>query len=172
MRLLCDEMLARIGRWLRAAGYDTALAEAGMGDRALLDAAIAERRLLLTRDRALAGRVGAAGHVFVLEADGIEATARELRDRLGADWLCAPFTRCVVDNTVLEPCAAAQQQAMPQDARERGDPCTSCPTCGRVYWPGGHHARMRARLESWAAEAGNPAPRGRQEINPGETSRG
>ena len=28
MRFLCDEMLARLARLLRAAGYDTALAEA------------------------------------------------------------------------------------------------------------------------------------------------
>src|SRR4030081_174258 len=27
VRLYCDEMLTRLGRWLRAAGYDTAIAE-------------------------------------------------------------------------------------------------------------------------------------------------
>ena len=35
MRLLCDEMLARLGRWLRAAGYDTEIATGGASDRAL-----------------------------------------------------------------------------------------------------------------------------------------
>ncbi|RFA27009.1 hypothetical protein CAI21_15770 [Alkalilimnicola ehrlichii] len=34
-RLLCDEMLLRLARWLRAAGYDTALAVSGMQDRAV-----------------------------------------------------------------------------------------------------------------------------------------
>lgn len=36
-RLLCDEMLIRLGRWLRAAGYDTAIATARGADRALVD---------------------------------------------------------------------------------------------------------------------------------------
>ena len=116
MRLLCDEMLARLGRWLRAAGYDTTIAEPGAADRALLDAAIAERRVLLTRDRAVANRIGAAGHVLVLTTDGIDATARELRDRLGIDWLRAPFTRCVVDNTQLQPCDVEQRTLLSQDA--------------------------------------------------------
>ena len=145
-------MLARLGRWLRAAGYDAGIAEPGTGDRALLDAAIAEGRILLTRDRAIAGRVGAAGHVVVLQGDGMDATARELRDRLGIDWLREPFSRCVVDNSLLRPCSETERLLMPSDARSRGNPCTACPTCGRVYWAGGHHARMRARLASWAVK--------------------
>lgn len=144
-------MLTRVGRWLRAAGYDTANPEPGAGDRALLDAAIAQNRILLTRDRAIADRVGAASHVLVVKADGMDAVARELRDRLGVDWLRAPFTRCVVDNAELEPCAPPQRGSLPQDARHRGDPCTTCPACGRIYWSGGHHRRMRSRLEDWAA---------------------
>ena len=145
-------MLARVGRWLRAAGYDTATPQPGTADRTLLDAAVAEDRTVLTRDRALAGRRGAAGRVVVLHAEGFDATARELRWRLGIDWLSAPFTRCVVDNAILQPCAPAQQQAMPADARLRGDPCAACPDCGRIYWSGGHHQRMLARLQRWAQE--------------------
>jgi uncharacterized protein with PIN domain len=147
-------MLARVGRWLRAAGYDTAIPAPGTGDRALLDTAIAERRMLLTRDRAIAGRIGAAGYVLVLTADGLDATARELRDRLGIDWLRSPFTRCVVDNAILQPCSETERGLMPPDAHERGEGCTACPTCGRIYWVGSHHARMRARLAKWAGERG------------------
>ena len=36
VRLLCDEMLKGIGRWLRAAGYDTAIAQDGVADEDLL----------------------------------------------------------------------------------------------------------------------------------------
>lgn len=36
LRLLCDEMLKGIGRWLRAAGYDTAIAQDGVADEDLL----------------------------------------------------------------------------------------------------------------------------------------
>jgi uncharacterized protein len=49
-KFLCDHMLVRLGRWLRAAGYDTAIIEDALSDREILDRAIHEERLLLTRD--------------------------------------------------------------------------------------------------------------------------
>ena len=59
--LLCDRMLIRLGRWLRAAGYDTEIAADAIADRLLLDHAIREGRLLLTRDRKLAEHRGRGG---------------------------------------------------------------------------------------------------------------
>ncbi len=34
VRFLCDEMLTRLARWLRAAGYDTVMLEIGESDGA------------------------------------------------------------------------------------------------------------------------------------------
>lgn len=53
-KLLCDEMLMRLGRWLCAAGYDTAIAASGSSDRALFEEARLEGWLLVSRDRKLA----------------------------------------------------------------------------------------------------------------------
>ena len=50
-RFLCDEMLARLCRYLRAAGYDAALASDGIRDRVLLQQCQAEARRFLTLDR-------------------------------------------------------------------------------------------------------------------------
>jgi uncharacterized protein with PIN domain len=66
VRLLCDEMLKGIGRWLRAAGYDTAIAQDGVADEGLLAQARVENRVLLTCDRALAAR-SAPGAVVLLD---------------------------------------------------------------------------------------------------------
>ena len=54
MRFLCDEMLLRLARLLRAAGYDTYLASGGEPDAALLKLAREEGRMLITRDKRLA----------------------------------------------------------------------------------------------------------------------
>ncbi|MFC1747188.1 Mut7-C RNAse domain-containing protein [Pseudomonadota bacterium] len=35
-KFLCDEMLQRVGRWLRVAGYDTLIAVPGTPDRELI----------------------------------------------------------------------------------------------------------------------------------------
>ena len=152
MRLLCDEMLTRLGRWLRAAGYDTEIAEGGRPDRALVVRCAAEGRLLLTRDRHLA-ELATLRRVPVLrlfEAT-VEEQARVLRSALGVDWQYAPFTRCVLDNTPLAPAPPEMAAQVPPDSRAAGGPLRRCPECDRLYWPGGHVRRMQARLAAWNA---------------------
>jgi uncharacterized protein with PIN domain len=150
MKLLCDEMLHRLGRWLRAAGYDTGIAAGGRPDRALVAHCAAEGRVLLTRDRHLA-EIATARHVPVLRLS--EATvgeqARTLRAALGIDWQYAPFTRCLVDNAPLGLAPPEMTAQVPPDSRAAGGPLRRCPECGRLYWPGGHVRRMQARLAEW-----------------------
>jgi uncharacterized protein len=146
LRLLCDEMLKGIGRWLRAAGYDAAIAANGATDEALAAQARAEGRFLLTCDRRLAALAGA--RTLVLGSERHEAAARELKD-FGIDWLKAPFTRCLLDNAPLVPATAEGLASVPASARRDDGPLLACPKCARVYWPGSHVRRMRARLERW-----------------------
>jgi hypothetical protein len=147
LRLLCDEMLKGIGRWLRAAGYDAAIAAEGASDQALVAQARAEDRILLTCDRRLAALAGGA-RTLVLGSERLDQAARELKD-CGIDWLKAPFTRCLVDNVPLAPARAADLAGIPASARRDDGPILACPKCARVYWPGSHVRRMRARLERW-----------------------
>lgn len=149
MRLLCDEMLRGIGRWLRAAGYDTAIARDGVADEDLLARARAENRILLTCDRALAGRSASAAAVVLLATESLDEAAATLRERLAIDWLHAPFSRCLLDNALLHPAAPAALARLPEGARTDAGPITVCPDCGRIYWPGSHVRRMRARLVRW-----------------------
>jgi uncharacterized protein with PIN domain len=149
MRFLCDEMLKGLGRWLRAAGYDTAIAADGLADRDLARRARAEDRILLTRDRRLAETAGRDARVVLLGGDGIETAARALKETLGIDWQYAPFTRCLVDNTPLAAAPPARMTEMPAAAQETGGPFTLCPLCRRLYWPGSHVRRMRTRLAAW-----------------------
>ena len=148
-------MLSGIARWLRAAGYDTLTAPAGARDRALIDQAAAEGRIFVTRDRS-ATQIKTAAEVWVLPAAGLEAEARALAER-GVDWLHAPFTRCLVDNSVLAPADAEDLARMPEESRVLPGPHRVCPACRRVYWPGSHVRRMRAKLERWGDE---PSARG------------
>ena len=70
LRFLCDEMLLRLGRWLRASGYYTVLAEAGQPDRALVEQACHEGRWLLTRDRKMAEHRRGEGWLVLPAAHG------------------------------------------------------------------------------------------------------
>ena len=149
MRLLCDEMLVRLGRWLRAAGHDTLIAQPGEPDGNLLALAEADERVLLTRDQALP-RLAKHDVLILLLPEHVTDQALLLRQQLGLDWLAAPFTRCLMDNCLLE--ASMPGIAIPVPARALPGPFRRCPCCCRDYWPGSHVRRMTARLASWNAE--------------------
>jgi hypothetical protein len=157
MRFLCDEMLHRLGRWLRAAGYDTLIAGNARSDRDVLADARRERRLLITRDRKLTEHRGAEGTVVLLTANSVDSCARELARRLPVDWLHAPFSRCLECNHPVCEASAVQARLAPTSVRERGQAVYHCRHCGRLYWEGGHVKRMRHRLETWR-EATRHAP--------------
>jgi uncharacterized protein with PIN domain len=152
MRLLCDEMLKGVGPWLRAAGYNVAIVDDGARDDDLLARAAAEHRLLLTCDRRLGGRAAPDATVIVLRTENFGQIARELRARLGIDWLYAPFTRCLIDNAPLIPADEGTVAALPATVRQGDGPIRRCPECHRVYWPGSHVRRMRAKLTRAQAE--------------------
>lgn len=148
MRFLCDRMLERLARLLRAAGHDTAMAEPGQPDALILARLEQEARTLITRDRRLAVRTGAGA--ILITADRPLDQARELARVAPIDWTFAPFSRCMMDNARLRTANAEEIARMPADARERPGPFCVCPACGRLYWPGSHVKRLSARLHELA----------------------
>lgn len=148
-RFLCDEMLEGLAHWLRAAGYDTALAADGRADVFVAEQARAQQRMLLTRDRQLAQSMSpSADGVVLLNGNGLDAWAAELSDKLALDWTFRPFSRCLVCNTLLQPAVLAQYARLPPMVRHEQD-VRYCPTCDKLYWEGSHVRRMRSRLWHW-----------------------
>ena len=87
MRFVCDEMLKRLGHWLRVAGYDVLILPDGSDDRELIERARAERRLLLSSDRRLAEHKHAADRLVLLDCQGLDDCAAALGRQLPIDWL-------------------------------------------------------------------------------------
>lgn len=156
-RFLCDVMLARLARYLRAAGLDTALAVESATDAEILREAIDEGRWLLTADRKITEHKAARGHVLQLPFGSLDLQAAVLSGQFDIDWLSHAFTRCLMDNTRLQPATQEHAQQVPEDARQPVEKLLVCPACERVYWRGSHYKRMKKKLESWqensAAEA-------------------
>ncbi len=148
-RFLCDEMLGRLCRYLRAAGYDTLQANNGNQDRDLLRQCHGEGRYFLTQDQLVREHKAARDVALILPQGDLDDLAAFLGAHFQIDWLGHAFTRCLRDNTLLLPADAAAAATIPEDARRPGEPLTACPACGRVYWQGSHYKRMRARLAKW-----------------------
>lgn len=142
-KFICDEMLKGLGRWLRIAGYDVRTEIDGAPDRYLIQQALAENCILLTRDRRLLQIRNARDVVILLEGNDIESQADEISRKLGVNWLKNPFSRCPLCNTPLV--GTALTGDLPPDVEQ----AFFCPTCGKYYWQGGHVERMQQRLRRW-----------------------
>ncbi len=150
-RFLCDEMLGRLCRYLRAAGYDALLANGGRSDAELLRQCSKEGRYFLTQDQLIEEHKAARGIALLLPQGDLDRLAAALDEHFGLDWLAHSFTRCLEDNTPLVAADAAAAARVPADALRPDEPLCHCPACGRVYWRGSHYKRMRAKLAAWQA---------------------
>jgi len=147
---LCDEMLVRLGKWLRVAGYDADIATAGIPDRALLAQAKREGRILLTRDRKIPDMKGAGDTVLLLDGNTMDAWLSQMADEVHPDWLYRPFSRCLRCNVALKS-GAAEGACLPSYVQTEHHAVYHCSCCGQSYWHGGHVRRMRRQLERWHA---------------------
>jgi uncharacterized protein with PIN domain len=135
-------MLGSLARWLRFMGYDTAYPEPGP-DRALIDRARAEDRILLTRDKELASRSRDAVEV---RSDDLEEQIREVAAVLRLQ-LVDPLSRCSLCNEILAPLPLEEVGGLvPEGVRSRHREFWRCPSCRRVYWQGSHWNKMTERL--------------------------
>lgn len=149
-RFLCDEMLQRLGRWLRAAGYDVAIARSGESDAVLMQQARYQGRLLLTRDKGLAEYRDADNYVVLLQGNTLQQLLQELSERLDIDWLYRPFTRCLECNTPLVVAPPEVVPRVPPESIREGEQLLYCPLCDKPYWNGSHVKRMRRQLQRFA----------------------
>jgi uncharacterized protein with PIN domain len=148
-RFLCDEMLRKLAHWLRAAGYDTDLANEGESDRSLIEKAVNEKRLLITRDRKLVEFRHAPGTVILLHSNNMHSCAKELQVTLGINWFIKPFSRCLLCNTPLTSADPALIDSVPKQSRGSVTQLFYCNHCDKLYWQGSHTRRLRNLFTQW-----------------------
>lgn len=142
---LADAHLGGLARLLRMLGFDT-LYDNRFSDRDILAIVRREPRIVLTRDRELLKCREIARGCFV-RAVKPEPQLVQVAARYGLERDMRPFTRCLHCNLALEAAGGhAVAQRVPQGIAERYREFSRCPGCERIYWPGSHWERMRARL--------------------------
>lgn len=149
-RFVLDVHLGRLAAYLRMLGFDAAYDNC-YTDVDLVQISAREKRILLTRDRALLKHGGVTHGYWLRETDSRRQVEEIiLRFDLGR-WL-HPFTRCMVCNQELAPVSRANVQSrVAPGVAEGHHEFRECPACRRVYWQGSHYRRMQRWITQLAA---------------------
>lgn len=132
-RFLIDQMLLRLGRWLRLLGLDAA-SPANADDDALREKAKKEHRTLITRDKRLSAACGAEGiKCILIRSSRLEEQLDEMAQR-GIDLKLNP-QRCTLCNSPLLTVQSAERVTW------------RCSGCQKLYWEGAHWRKMVQMLE-------------------------
>jgi len=148
-RFLADAHLGKLAGYLRMLGFDTLSAGDGIEDRELSQLAAEQKRIVLTRDKALLMRKNVTRGCYVRPGRPRQQLVQVLR-RLDLGRALRPFTRCICCNGLLQgPVPKAQVwHHLPPRTRDLFDRFWRCPECGKVYWRGSHFARMQAIIHA------------------------
>lgn len=153
LRFFADVNVARLVRWLRAAGLDTAWEDA-IPDADLVRRAIEEKRWVLTLDKLLPKEFH-ADNILLLDSEDpfkqFEQVVRHFEIEKPEEF----FTRCLVCNTPLEEIAAEEiTEDLPPNVLEDHEVFYLCPACDKIFWQGSHTRRMREEIENFFSDAG------------------
>ncbi len=143
--MAADSMLGKLARLLRMLGFDVTY----LPDAKARKAALAEGRLLLTRDRGVYKTCERA--LYIETAYPFHQARQVMRSlKLHPD---RPFSRCIQDNFELVEASTEQVEAkVPERIQNTSKRFLACPHCGRVFWEGSHVGAMRRLMEALQEE--------------------
>lgn len=145
-RFALDVHLGKLARGLRLLGFDTRW-NSHASDEELVQTALGEHRILLTRDRGLLKR-SAVTHGYLVRETAWRAQTQEVLRRFDLFEAIEPFRRCLECNGQLEPVAKADvEDQLSARTRREYDEFRRCLGCGRIYWRGSHFDRLRTVVD-------------------------
>ncbi len=152
IKFFADNNVGKLAKWLRMMGYDTLFFN-GSDDSSMIAIALAEGRVILTRDtQIMRRRVVTSGQLkaILIQGDEPEQQMRQVIDSLNLDCQFRPFTICLECNQPLLPRSREQvKDLVPPYVFQTQVQYVECPTCHRIYWRGTHWQAMTGRLNKF-----------------------
>ena len=140
-----DVHLGKLARRLRLLGFDCFYRNA-CDDDELIVLALAQERILLTRDLGIL-RQRRVVHGYLVRADRVDLQVSAVLTRYGLWDAIRPWRRCTLCNGLMEQVAKAEiLPRLEPKTRRYYEEFHRCVACGRLYWQGSHHARIKAWL--------------------------
>ncbi|MCX6665054.1 MAG: Mut7-C RNAse domain-containing protein [Euryarchaeota archaeon] len=148
MKLLCDQMLGTLTKWLRILGLDTYYATIEMTDDDILQIAKTEQRVLISRDKQLIQRAKKEQLPYIaIQTTNLDEQLKAVLNHVSFNE-SSILSRCTICNTVLESIEKhIVKDKVPPRIFEQHDTFWFCKSCGRVYWMGTHYEHMKNKLQ-------------------------
>ena len=151
-----DSNAGKLAKWLRMMGYDAQFYNS-IEDSDLVEIALREGKVLLTRDTQIAQRRLATNgrlKVILTRDDDPKEQLRQVIRELKLDCQVGQFTRCLECNRVLVERSKEEVKGLvPPYVFRTQDSYRECPSCHRLYWQGTHWEKMRKSLAAIVSEA-------------------
>lgn len=149
LKFIVDNNVGKLAKWLRIMGYDTLFFD-GINDSRMIATALAEGRVILTRDtQIMRRRVITSGQLkaILIKGDEPELQMRQVIDTLNLDCQFRPFTICLECNQLLVERSKRQvKDLVPPYVFQTQNQYMECPDCHRIYWRGTHWQAMTKKL--------------------------
>ncbi len=148
MKILCDQMLGTLAKWLRILGFDTFYANAEMSDEDLLNIAKGENRTIFTRDKELIIRGKKKNlNVIAIETTDLDLQLNQALKHVNIDEKSI-LSRCTLCNTVLDTVEKNKVQGkVPSKVFENNEKFWFCSKCNKFYWMGSHYNEMINKID-------------------------
>jgi len=148
MKILCDQMLGTLAKWLRILGFDTFYANAEMSDEDLLNIAKGENRTIFTRDKELIIRGKKKNlNVIAVETTDLDLQLNQALKHVNIDEK-EVLSRCTLCNTVLDTVEKNKIQGkVPSKVFENNEKFWFCSKCNKFYWVGSHYNEMINKID-------------------------
>jgi len=152
-RFMVDVNLGKLARRLRMFGFDSAYGNRLQDDQ-IVDRALREKRIILTRDRRLLFRK-AVTHGYWVRSDKPDLQLTEVIQRLDLAAQFEPFRRCIECNGLIESVTREEvwSELEPLTRRYYRE-FYRCPDCSRIYWEGSHVEHMNQVIRRMTRNSG------------------
>ena len=151
-KFIVDQNVGKLTKWLRILGYDTIFFR-GSSDSRMIAVALAENRVILTRDtHIMRRRVVTKGllKAILIQSEYPEEQIQQVIETLNLDCQSRLFTLCLECNQpLLERSKEQVRDLVPPYVFKTQSQYRQCPSCQRIYWRGTHWQAMAKKVEQF-----------------------
>jgi uncharacterized protein with PIN domain len=148
MKLLCDQMLGSLAKWLRILGFDTFFANSKLNDNQLLNIAKKENRIIISRDKEFikAAIRNNIRSIQIYNIDLDEQLSQVLKQlKIDKEKI---LSRCTICNSkIIKVNKTDIKDKVPIKVFENNDIYWFCDKCKKYYWTGSHYDKIKQKLE-------------------------